>query len=314
MLAPEAIETLVIVALSAVFRKAAVADVELRLTVIAPPTVVVLPKGSRRSTVIVPETPADLRVCGAVVMTSCVAVPATTVKVALVPAASASPPVRVAVRLTPDSAFVYVTPSTIAVVTPASICPLNVPPKLPVPDALLRLNCVAEVTGLGLPPRSVDCTVTLKPTPAVGLVPPFTDVTASLAAGPVSTVKSALVPALSELPLVRVAVIDTPGSAFVYVTLLTTIWFVPLAIVPVRVPPRVPVPVARESVNPVAAVTFAGLPFASWLWTVTVKGAPPVGLTPPLIEMIASLAGVPAEMLNALLVAPVRLPDDATRV
>src|SRR5438552_11511032 len=57
-----------------------------------------------------------------------------------------------------------------------------------------------------------------------------------------STVKGALAPAVAAGPLVRVAVITTPLSALLYVTPLTVTVFCPIAIVPVRVPPSVPVP------------------------------------------------------------------------
>jgi hypothetical protein len=56
---------------------------------------------------------------------------------------------------------------------------------------------------------------TAKAVPAVGLVPPFTDVMTSFVAVPAFTVNGALLAAVSETPLVRVAVRMTPDSAFV---------------------------------------------------------------------------------------------------
>jgi len=68
----------------------------------------------------------------------------------------------------------------------------------------------------------------------------------------------------------------------------------PFAMEPVRVPPSVPVPVPRPREMAVLEVTLAGLPPSSWAWTTTLKGAPTVGLTPPLTEVIASFVAVPA--------------------
>ncbi len=69
--------------------------------------------------------------------------------------------------------------------------------------------------------------------------------------------------------------------------------FAPLAIVPLRVPPSVPLPVARLSRTPVALVTLAGFPEPSWAWTVTLKLAPAVGLV-GLIEVMTSWVAPPA--------------------
>ena len=67
----------------------------------------------------------------------------------------------------------------------------------------------------------------------------------------------------------------------------------PFAIVPVRVPPSVPVPVLRPRETPVADVTLTAAPPAVWLSTVTVNEPPTIGLA-GLIEVIASLVGVAA--------------------
>jgi cytochrome b561 len=84
-----------------VFAKAPPAEVVARLTVIAPPTVVGLPPASRRSTVSVPQIGVVLLLAviasGAVVMTSCEAPAADTVKV-IVPVSA--PPLADAVSVT----------------------------------------------------------------------------------------------------------------------------------------------------------------------------------------------------------------------
>jgi hypothetical protein len=108
-------------------------------------------------------------------------------------------------------------------------------------------------------------------------------------AAPGSTVNAALSPAVRLSPLVRVAVSTTPLSALVYVTPLMVTWFVPAAMVPVRVPPNVPVPVFKLKLTFVAVLTLAGVPLASWDWTTTGNADPATGLLPLLTKVIASL-------------------------
>lgn len=103
------------------------------------------------------------------------------------------------------------------------------------------------------------------------------------------TSKAALSPLASDMPLVRVALKTTPFSAFEYVIPVTETAFVPLAIVPVTVPPSDPVPVTTESWNAVALLTFVGVPAEFWVWTTTENELPNVGLVPPLTDVIASL-------------------------
>src|SRR5437763_1190435 len=67
------------------------------------------------------------------------AVPPATVNAALSPEASESPLVRAAVRTTPGSALLYVTPAIVTEVVPAAIVPDVVPPSAPVP--LVRDSC-----------------------------------------------------------------------------------------------------------------------------------------------------------------------------
>ncbi len=139
---------------------------------------------------------------------SAAGMPEPTVNVALVPGRrSVSPAVAVTVRLTPDSAFVYVTPLITALPSPISkIVPLRTPPRTPVPVARLRLTSVSNGTGTALPPASSTWTVTSNGTPACGFEPWLIEVIPSWYAGPTSTVNGALVPAERLSPLVRVAV------------------------------------------------------------------------------------------------------------
>jgi hypothetical protein len=59
---------------------------------------------------------------------------------------------------------------------------------------------------------------------------------------------------------------------------------------PESVPPSVPVPVLRVSVTVVVATTLADALATSWLNTVTLKGDPACGLTPPFTLVITSFA------------------------
>lgn len=65
---------------------------------------------------------------------------------------------------------------------------------------------------------------------------------------------------------------------------------VPLRIVPVRVPPRVPDPDVRVRVTRVSDVTDDALWSASCACTVTEKEAPAAGLTGVIAEMDSSVA------------------------
>jgi hypothetical protein len=62
-------------------------------------------------------------------------------------------------------------------------------------------------------------------------------------------------------------------------------------IVPVKVPPRVPVPPVRLRVTDVLLVTFAATPPAVCDWTTTENEVPTVGLAPPLTDVTASFVG-----------------------
>src|SRR5207244_5407326 len=66
--------------------------------------------------------------------------------------------------------------------------------------------------------------------------------------------------------------------------IFTVTVFAPMAMVPLRVPPSVPVPAVLESEKPraVPPVTLVGLPPASCDCTVTGKPTPAAGFAPPL--------------------------------
>src|SRR5579862_1841352 len=74
--------------------------------------------------------------------------------------------------------------------------------------------------------------------------------------------------------------------------MVTLLW--PLLMVPVRVPPRVPVPVLRLRLMIVFEVTLDGLPLASRERTMTEKPVSATGFAPPLIDVIASWVATPA--------------------
>jgi len=80
---------------------------------------------------------------------------------------------------------------------------------------------------------------------------------------------------------------------------------VPFAIALVRVPPSVPVPVSRESANPVVAVTLARLPYASCDSTMTVNAVPAAGLLPPLTDVTANCVTAPGFTVTVPLVPAV---------
>ena len=71
---------------------------------------------------------------------------AITVKVALFPAASTSPDVLDAVRLTPLSMVLYITPDITTLFVPAKMVPDNVPLKAPVPDRYDNVTSVLAKT------------------------------------------------------------------------------------------------------------------------------------------------------------------------
>jgi len=62
-------------------------------------------------------------------------------------------------------------------------------------------------------------------------------------------------------------------------------------IVPFRVPPKIPVPVNRLRLIEVTLNTLAGVPLASWAWTVTENAVPAIGFAPPFTEVIVSFVG-----------------------
>ena len=62
---------------------------------------------------------------------------------------------------------------------PVAIVPASVPPNVPVPVLRLKLTPVFAVTFRATPLSSWACTITGKPPPAVGLLPPLIDVTTS---------------------------------------------------------------------------------------------------------------------------------------
>jgi hypothetical protein len=107
-----------------------------------------------------------------------------------------------------------VTPLIVTWLWPAVIVPLSVPASVPVPVFRLSRIGVSAATLPALPTESCDCTVTENAVPAVGLEPPLIEVITSRSASD-ETVNGAEVPAVRTLPLVRVAEIWTPGSAFV---------------------------------------------------------------------------------------------------
>jgi hypothetical protein len=124
---------------------------------------------------------------------------------------------------------------------------------------------------------------------------------------PATTVNGALVPGATRSPAVRVAVIDTPLSAFEYVNPSTETALLLAGIVPEDVPLSEPVPVARVRLKLVAAATFDTLPNASCDWTLIENGAATAGFKPPLTEGIVSLLAAAAETRTVSLSEPVAL-------
>src|SRR5206468_4277779 len=128
----------------------------------------------------------------------------------------------------------------------------------------------------------------------------------SLVGAPRVTVKVALVPAArAGVPLVCVAVKETPASAREWVAQLIGVVFAPAAIVPVVVPPSEPVPEATDRETFEAVVTLLAVPHGSVEVTVAEKrevlavgvattslvGAPRVTVKVALVP--AASAGVP---------------------
>jgi hypothetical protein len=133
------------------------------------------------------------------VMTSFDAAPATTLNGALLPDASESPLVRVAVRTTPFSTFEYVMPEIVPVLDPAVIEPDVVPPSEPVPVRSERLTPVVATTGLVLPNWSCDVTVMLNVPPTAGDAG-VGALTTNLLAAAATMVTAGLVPILVSVP------------------------------------------------------------------------------------------------------------------
>src|SRR5262249_51383953 len=117
----------------------------------------------------------------------------------------------------------------------------------------VTLNEVPAVRAVGDPDLP-------DPVPAAAVSPGISS--CSFANGPASTQNPALSPAVRLSPLVRVAVMTTPDSAFVYVTPLMVTELVPAVMVPVSVPPSVPPPVLRLSDTFVLATTLRVVPAA----------------------------------------------------
>jgi hypothetical protein len=105
------------------------------------------------------------------------------------------------------------------------------------PNVVVRLEPSQRMTAPGTKP--VPVTVKVKPAEPAAALLGFSAVMAGVG---LLTVNAALSPAASAFPVVRVARTITPASATEYVTPLTVTWLVPMAMVPVSVPPSVPVP------------------------------------------------------------------------
>ncbi len=97
----------------------------------------------------------------------------------------------------------------------ANIVPVGVPLRVPPPVALLNAMVVLLVGLDGLPLVSCDCTVTLKPVPAIPVL--GTDVSASLVAAAATTV---IVPESTE--------VNAPDTAWIFA--LPTRWPVKVAL------------------------------------------------------------------------------------
>ncbi len=94
------------------------------------------------------------------------------------------------------------TPLIVACVEPFEIVPVVVPPSVPVPAIRASETPVACVAGAGLLFASWTWTMTEKPVPAVGLVPPLTEVMASFVGVPLMmTAEAGLAAAVSVLVL-----------------------------------------------------------------------------------------------------------------
>ena len=103
---------------------------------------------------------------------------ATIVSGALLPGVSVSPLVRLIVRMTPDSAFEYVTPETVQVSLPALIWHESVPPSTPVPVLSESVTTVSVATFCCNPVKSCVCTTTGNGAFTDGLKPALTAVIA----------------------------------------------------------------------------------------------------------------------------------------
>ena len=75
--------------------------------------------------------------------------------------------------------------------------------------------------------------------------------------------------------------------------------------VPVKVPPRVPVPTVRLSVKVVFVATLNGAPLEFCVCTTTLNGTPATGSRPPFTEVIASRPVEVAVNVTGLPVRPV---------
>src|SRR5438309_745159 len=91
----------------------------------------------------------------------------------------------------------------VMVLVPAAIVPVNVPPSVPLPVLRLKATPVLAATLSAPPLPFCACTTTEKAVPAVGLVPPFTEVMASVFSLKVAVTDCAALPIekLQLLPL-----------------------------------------------------------------------------------------------------------------
>ena len=221
----------------------------------------------------------------------------------LVPAVKVIPDVRVAVSVYVP-AVDNITPDITTLFVPLVMVPVVVPLILPGPEATDNVTLVLDVTLVATALELSDSTVTLNATVACGDAGLIV-VTASWLA--TVTMKELLVPAVSVIPEVLVAVrVYVPAA--LSVTPDITILFVPLAIVPVVVPPIVPGPEATVKVTAVADVTLVATLLGSCDSTVTLNADVATG-DAGLMVVTPSL--VAATVTTKLLLVPaVRLIPD----
>ena len=140
------------------------------------------------------------------------------------------------------------------VATPATAALVNVPPNVPEPATLEIVMFSVYETSVLLSP--LLCAVTVKLVNALFLIPELGRLANTNWSATATTVNVELVSAVKVVAS-SVAMIETPDSAVSKVTPEMVISFVPSAIVPVRVPPKAPVPPSLVSVIATAPSTFA---------------------------------------------------------